>query len=200
MWRLKSLQEFLESKRNWIYTKLAANEELHRRPVEKELVDGESFVYLGRNYRLQIVDESSNSVRLVGGRLRLPAQLADIGRTPLTDWYRVSGRAWVAPKARDWSERLRVHPGTIEVTDLGRKWGSATPGGNVRLHWAAFQLSPVLIDYVVAHELAHLREPHHGPAFWQVLGRALPDFAERKNLLARVGANLWFGEIAVNHK
>jgi predicted metal-dependent hydrolase len=55
------------------------------------------------------------------------------------------------------------------------------------------QLRPSLIDYVLAHELAHLREPHHGPAFWLVLGRALPDYEARKAELARVGGKIWLG-------
>jgi predicted metal-dependent hydrolase len=56
------------------------------------------------------------------------------------------------------------------------------------------QLQPGLIDYVLAHELAHLREPHHGPSFWELLGRAVPNYDERKTELARVGASLWLGE------
>ena len=89
--------------------------------------------------------------------------------------------------------RLRVEPGALEVADLGRKWGAAAPGGRVCIHWAAMQLRPPLIDYVLAHELAHLREPHHGPAFWQLLARVMPDYDERKTELARVGSNLWLG-------
>jgi hypothetical protein len=80
--------------------------------------------------------------------------------------------------------------------DLGHKWGSATSDGRVRIHWAAMQLRPDLIDYVIAHELAHLHEPHHGPAFWTLLGRALPTYIERRADLARTGALLWLGEPA----
>jgi predicted metal-dependent hydrolase len=56
------------------------------------------------------------------------------------------------------------------------------------------QLRPALVDYVLAHELAHLREPHHGPAFWVVLRRAMPDFDDRKDELAKTGSELWLGE------
>ena len=78
-------------------------------------------------------------------------------------------------------------------TDLGHKWGAASPDGHVRIHWAAMQLPLRLIDYVLAHELAHVHEPHHGPDFWQLVSRVMPDYEERKNELARRGPSLWFG-------
>lgn len=189
------LRQFVFSKRKWIYTKLAEKEELQHVPVERELVSGESFQYLGRNYRLQIVDTGLDVVRLVNGRLQMPTDLADGAGSPIVEWYRASGSKWVVPRVREWAERLRVEPGSLVVADLGHRWGSATADGSVRLHWAAFQLKPFLIDYVLAHELTHLREPHHGPAFWERLGRAMPDYASRKEELAFVGAGLWFGRI-----
>lgn len=71
--------------------------------------------------------------------------------------------------------------------------GTATAGGQVRVHWATLQLPPALVEYVLVHELAHLREAHHGPTFWELLARAMPDYEERKRDLARRGAALWFG-------
>lgn len=193
---LEEIVLFLESKRKWIYTKLAEKEELTRAVVSRELVNGETFQYLGRNFRLQIVEEGLERVRLINGRLQMPAQLTHAGKTPIIDWYRTSGHTWVSPRVKEWAERLRVEPGQLDVADLGRKWGSSTAGGQIRLHWAVFQLPTVLIDYVVVHELAHLHEPHHGPAFWAELGRAMPDYVERKSHLARSGSSLWFGQLS----
>lgn len=186
------LRQFLASKRAWVYRKLAEKEVLQHEPVTKELVDGEGFLYLGRSHRLKIGD-ADGTVRLERGRLVLPKQLADVGEASLVGWYCQRGEAWLRPRVRSWAERLRVEPGVIEVADLGRKWGSATAGRRVRVHWATLQLSPPLVDYVLAHELAHLREAHHGPAFWRLLARVMPDYDERKRELAQRGAGLWFG-------
>ena len=98
----------------------------------------------------------------------------------LIAWYQRCGEPWLRPRVRSWAERLRVEPGAIEVADLGHKWGSATAGRRVRIHWATLQLSPPLVDYVLAHELAHLREAHHGPAFWQLLARVMPDYDQAR--------------------
>jgi predicted metal-dependent hydrolase len=182
------LKRFLASKREWVYRKLAEKELLQHEPVTKELVDGEGFLYLGRSHRLK-VDDTDGAVRLERGRLILPRPLAEAGEAHLIAWYRRRGETWARPRVTSWAERLRVKPGAIEVADLGHKWGSATAGQRVRIHWAAFQLSPSLVDYVLVHELAHLREPHHGPAFWQLVARVMPDYDERKQELAGVSAD-----------
>lgn len=190
------LEQFLASKRDWIYRKLADKEAFTADPVTKELVDGEGYLYLGRSHQLRIVNTDDHRVRLQRGRLILPQSLAGSGHEQIIDWYRATGLAWLKPRAKDWSTRLRVDPQTVEIADLGNKWGSATAGRRVRIHWATLQLSPQLVDYVLAHELAHLREAHHGPAFWQLLARVMPDYDERKRELAQRGARVWFGGTA----
>jgi predicted metal-dependent hydrolase len=188
----EELTRFLASKRDWVYRKLAEKEVLQHDAVIKELVDGEGFLYLGRSHRLKLADDDG-PVRLERGRLVLPSTLASNGEARLIAWYQRCGEAWLRPRVGSWAERLRMEPGAIEVADLGHKWGSATAGRRVRIHWATLQLSPQLVDYVLAHELAHLREAHHGPAFWQLLARVMPDYDERKRELAQRGAGLWFG-------
>lgn len=188
------LEQFLASKRDWIYRKLADKELFTAGPVTKELVDGEGFLYLGRSHQLRIANTDDHRVRLQKGRLVLPRSLVGAGHEQIIDWYRATGRAWLKPRAKDWSTRLRIDPQAVEVADLGNKWGSALPNGRVRIHWATMQLRPLLVEYVLAHEFAHLREPHHGPAFWQVLGRAMPDFEQRKSALALAGTSIWMGD------
>jgi len=188
----EELTRFLASKRTWVYGKLAEKEALQHEPISKEFVDGEGFLYLGRSHRLKVSGDEG-PVRLERGRLVLPNSLAANGEVHVVAWYRRCGEAWLRPRARSWAERLRVEPGAIEVADLGHKWGSATAERRVRIHWATLQLPPQLVDYVLAHELAHLREAHHGPTFWQHLARVMPDCEERKGELARRGAGLWFG-------
>jgi predicted metal-dependent hydrolase len=191
----EELQQFLASKREWVYRKLAEKEVLQHEPVTKELVGGEGFLYLGRNHRLKLA-ETGGAVRLERGRLVLPRPLVADGEASLIAWYQRCGETWLRPRVRSWAERLRVEPGAIEVADLGHKWGSATAGRRVRIHWATLQLQPALVEYVLVHELAHLREAHHGPDFWQLLGRVMPDYDERKQELAKRGAGLWFGGVS----
>lgn len=192
------LEQFLASKRAWIYGKLAEKEAHSDTPITKELVNGEGYLYLGRSYQLRIVDTDDYRVSLQRGKLVLPRSLDEAGYQQIIDWYGRTGLAWLKPRAKDWASRIRVDPQSIEVADLGNKWGSALPNRRVRIHWATMQLRPALVEYVLAHELAHLREPHHGPEFWQLLGRAMPDFSERKSQLAISGSLLWTGALPTN--
>jgi predicted metal-dependent hydrolase len=66
---------------------------------------------------------------------------------------------------------------------------------NLDAHWATLQLPPTLIDYVLVHELAHLHETNYTPRFWQLVGRVMPDFEQRKDVLTRRGAQLWLGDV-----
>lgn len=192
----EELEQFLAGKRDWIYTKLAEKEVLQQQVVQKELVNGEGFLYLGRNYQLRVVESSAESARLINGRLILPKHRLHEGRELILDWYRSRGRSWLRRRVSDYQRRLRVTPHQVEVRDVGTKWGVASAARGVHIHWATMQLHPDLIDYVLVHELAHLHEPHHGPTFWTLVRRVMPDCDERKAALAAQGAKLWFGEIA----
>lgn len=79
-------------------------------------------------------------------------------------------------------------PGGAAVQELGYRWGSCGKGGRLFFHWRSILLPPRIADYVVVHELVHLREPHHSPGFWRAVERVLPDFALRKQWLAEHGA------------
>lgn len=190
----EELSEFVSSKRHWIYRKLAEKELFDYESVSKELVDGEGFPYLGRNQRLLIASDGRPTVRMVGGRLVLPMALRDQGHDALIAWYSTRGRAWLPRRVDAWASRLRADVTNFDVRDLGHKWGIADSRGRMRIHWAALQLRPPLIDYILVHELAHLHEPHHGPAFWRLVGRVMPDYEDRRAELAQVGSRTWIGQ------
>ena len=82
------------------------------------------------------------------------------------------------------SQNTGNQPRRIEVRDLGFRWGSCGRNGVIYFNWKVLQLPVRLVDYVILHELVHLREGHHGPGFWRALGIALPDWPKRKNALA----------------
>jgi len=91
---------------------------------------------------------------------------------------------------------MDLRPTTLDIRDLGYRLGSLSANGLLNIHWATLQLPPRLIDYVLAHELAHIRHPQHDPAFWATVERAMPDYERRKDDLLAVGATLWLGDSA----
>ncbi|MBQ0986051.1 DUF45 domain-containing protein [Streptomyces sp. F63] len=130
------------------------------------------FRYLGCAHRLLLVDDPGDwGVRVVAGRLALDRGAAADparGRRELIAWYSRAGLGWARGRLQPWAARLDVPDPAVEVRDLGLRWGSYTPGnaqgaGSIALNWAVFQLPMRLVDYVIAHELAHIRIAGHAP-------------------------------------
>lgn len=186
------LASFVQDKRFWLYTKLAEKKE-RRQPVPaRSMSTGESFPYLGRTYRLLLVSEQDGAepdvpLKLEAGRFKLLRTEAPRGREHFIRWYTAHARPWLRRRLKRFDARIGVKATRIHVQDLGYRWGSCGADGGLNFHWAAILLPPSIIDYLLVHELAHLREPHHTPAFWHLVERTLPDAPERREWLAREG-------------
>ena len=103
-------------------------------------------------------------------------------------WYSVHASEWLADRVDRFSKRVVGRPVNLRVLDLKNRWASCRSEGVINVHWATIQLPPSVIDYVLVHELVHLKEPHHTPEFWTRVERVLPDFVTRKQWLAEDGA------------
>jgi predicted metal-dependent hydrolase len=191
-----TLTAWAYSKRTWVYRKLAEKDLLLSTRPTKEFVTGEGFDYLGRHYRLLLTDDNAATpVKLERGRLRMARAItqADDGRASMIHWYRARALAWLPRRIVPWADRMSVQPAELDVRDLGYRWGSLGRSDRLNLHWAAMQLPVSLVDYVIVHELAHIHQPRHTPAFWTTVERAMPDYEGRKSRLATTGATLWLG-------
>jgi predicted metal-dependent hydrolase len=177
------LAQWISRKLLWVHQKLALKREAAPKRRAPEYVSGEAFSYLGRRYRLKLVAEQDGPLRCEGGRftLRRDARPAE---AHFRRWYLQTGTEWLRRRVETLAPRTASKPTRIEVRDLGYRWGSCGKGGVLYFNWKVLQLPVRLLDYVIAHELVHLREGHHGPAFWAALGRAMPDRQERKDALA----------------
>lgn len=188
-------EQFVTSKREWIYRKLADKDALTGPHVTKQFVEGEGFAYLGRNYRLTLTsDVPGAGVRLERGRFHLPAAQAHEGAALMRRWYTDVGGEWLRHRVRPWTARLGKEFVEVEVRDLGYRWGSARPmqgPQRINIHWATLQLPPSLIDYVLVHELAHLRELNHTPTFWQTVARLMPPYEHQRSALYTIGSTIW---------
>ena len=184
------LREFVLEKRFWIYTKLAEKDRLQKAVPTKSYVDGEGFLYLGRSYRLRLVDKQDAALKLLNGRFMLRRDLAETARSHLIQWYGARAKVWLWDKVQDYVARMEVQPVGLKVQDLGYRWGSCGKGDWLYFHWKTILLPARIAEYVVVHEIAHLHEPHHTPAFWLRVERAMPDYAQRRAWLAEHGIDV----------
>ncbi|MGW4511757.1 M48 family metallopeptidase [Streptomyces sp. NPDC004393] len=185
------LVKIVEAKRAWLYSKLAERRDFGETRPAREYVAGEGFLYLGRSHRLRIVG-SGSEVRLIRGRLELGT---GGGARELVRWYCRVGEPWLKRRIGPWASRMGLEATSLRVQPLGYRWGSCSHGGRINIHWATMQLPPTLIDYVLVHEVAHLRQPHHSNDFWRLVERAMPDYQERRERLRRLGPDLWLPDV-----
>lgn len=190
------LDRLVREKARWIVDRVRRRDALPAgRP--RELVSGETFHYLGRQYRLRVrVGAEVRPIALRGGWLDLPVpgdlneeEARAYARAALIDWFTARARERLPPLAATWAERFGVSYREVIVTSQAKRWGSCS-NEIVRLNWRIVQAPRSLVDYVVAHEIAHLRHADHGAAFWSALGRVLPDYEERRERLRRLGRDL----------
>lgn len=186
----EELAAFVREKRFWIHKKLTEKAALRRPIPRKEFVDGEGFLYLGRSYRLKLVDEQDEPLKLVNGRFRLRRDAVTKGRETFIRWYCQRGKDWLTIKVREHSDRMEVNPAGVTVQDLGYRWGSCGKGDQVYFHWKTMMLPREIAEYVVVHELVHLHHPHHTLGFWRRLERAMPDYERRKDWIASHGMDV----------
>ena len=188
----KGLESLAREKLVWIYRKLGRKEEeLHRQPA-KEYVSGEGFYYLGRKYRLKLLDDlgiprDETGLRLENGRFLMPRDLALKGRSVFVRWYTEQALEHVSGRVKALESRVAAERESINIRDLGFRWGSCTHKGKVFFHWRIILLPQPRIDYLITHELVHIHEHNHSPAFYERLLRAVPDYERHEEWLRRYG-------------
>jgi predicted metal-dependent hydrolase len=156
-------------------------------------VNGETYRYLGRQYRLKLITGRNRSVKLVGAYIivTLP-DTSDRGmvRKLVEEWYRNRGQVVVAERANrllkttTWLEIPGLPPMTFK--SLSHRWGSTTKAGRITFNTDVIKLPSGCLDYVIAHELVHLKIPNHSQAYWRMLGRVMPDWKRWRERLWRV--------------
>ncbi len=108
----------------------------------------------------------------------MPRTAASEGRDHFIRWYTSQGRKWIADAVEVLRERVGAKPRSIYVRDLKYRWGSCNAGGDAYFHWRVMLLPPRIVRYLIVHELVHLHEHNHSPAFYERLGRAAPDYRD----------------------
>lgn len=193
---VEQLDRIVKDKAPWIVNQLRRFAEIEESGASKELVAGESFAYLGRNYRLRIV-AGHEAARLEQGFVVVAVAPGLVGderdaaiRHAIRTWYVERASERLEARAHEWARRAGVALAGVRVKDQQERWGSCDAAGVLRFNWRIIQAPSKLVDYVVAHEVVHLVHRDHGPEFWALLGTLLPDYEQRKDELRKLGPRL----------
>lgn len=166
----EKIRAVVESKRLWIYGKTRHAQKYSElpHPPGKELVNGESALYLGRQYQIEVVQNSSAEIRFER-RFLIPASFSGERKRVLRNWYTSRAKEKILPRAEKFANDLGVEFANAKIVDNRYRWGSCTTKDNINLNWRLIKAPMYVVDYVIVHELAHLLEANHTPRFWNIV-------------------------------
>jgi predicted metal-dependent hydrolase len=182
------IRRIVELKRQWITAKLRHPQKYHdrRHPPGKEVVNGESAPYLGRDYRIQIAETGSGSVEFDRVFL-VPAAHAMKRRKVLRDWYVARAKDKILARVAQHARSLGVSFSAARIVENRYRWGSCTIKDNVNFNWRLIKAPMFVIDYVIIHELVHLLEANHTARFWGIVRANTPTVDKAKAWLKEHG-------------
>lgn len=191
----EKVEEIVESKSYWIYKNLAEWRDLNSTRVPREYRNGEGFLYLGRSYRLLLTSKQAEPLLLKNGRFTLRRDLVEQGsveaaRVAFREYFIERGKERIGARVGYYAPKVGVRAKSVDVRDLGFRWASCSPKGDLAFHWKCMMAPATILDYIVVHELCHMHHRDHTNAFWNEVDKVMGDFRERKEWLRVNGAGL----------
>jgi len=160
---------------------------------EKEFISGEQVLLLGRKYRLKINEvqgENSKEPYVAGKRviISIGRQLNQevkkgIIRNALVKWYSAQITEIIVQRINRYGKQLGITLPSVIIKEQKKRWGSCSSKGILRFNWRIAMAPISIIDYIVVHELSHLKIKNHSPDFWKLVSMSLPDYQERRKWL-----------------
>ncbi len=183
---LREVEAFLQEKAGWITRKLD-EWSARGRPARLLGRTGESLPLFGRTLALEVVP-GKRAVLLQEDRVVVRADHDAPGL--LKEWIRARALETFTARAAHFAARIDLPPPPVALMDARTRWGSCSARGRIRLSWRLAHLAPELSDYVVAHEVAHLREMNHSRRFWALVETLYPAHRAARQAIRRAGATL----------
>lgn len=182
-----AINAFVKSKRGWIEERLT----MVRRhtPHKKAFADGEKFMYQGDEYPLTLV--TSPHIEIKDGKLLFPLALVSRGKETLDKWYIKQAKAVIREQVEYYAKRMgTTYNGITSFTDTKSKWGSCTHDNRLQFNWRLILAPPIVLRYVIIHELVHTTEKNHSVIFWNKVRAQNPSYKAQIKWLKEHGNGL----------
>jgi len=182
----QTIKDIIAKHAKWINKK--REEILLRDPkfIKKEFVNGEGLLYLGKHYKLTIVDKQAEPLVFKNGFFLSKAYLP-IAREVFVNWYRERAYEKISERVEWYAKKRGFKYNKINITNAQKRWGSCSAKGNLNFSWSLIMAPLCVIDYVVVHELVHLEEMNHSKSFWNKVKMLMPNYEKYKNWLKKNG-------------
>lgn len=186
--------ELLRDNAAWVVDKQRTYHGYREDVPDRSFEAGEQFPFLGEERELVVEPATSHAVIDGSIRLRESAVERSSVKQALENLYRKEARERFSDRADYYAEQMEVEYEKIEIRNQRTKWGSCSTTGTVGLNWRLMMAPPDVVDYVVVHELAHLRETNHDSSFWSLVAEHDPDYESHAGWLAENSTRLIFSD------
>ncbi|HEY0584624.1 MAG TPA: SprT family zinc-dependent metalloprotease [Pseudoduganella sp.] len=195
---LADIDNAIRAKQHWILSKLDERRQRRAARLEKPPIvwdDGAKLPYLGEEITLRLYQAQRNRTEFDPVAMELSMGLVQgateqLLKERVKNWYKAQAEGLFQQRLDLYAARLGVQYAGFSLSSADTRWGSCTAQRTIRLNWKLMHFSLPLVDYVVAHELAHILEMNHSPRFWANVGRIYPQYEEAKQLLRKRAAEL----------
>jgi predicted metal-dependent hydrolase len=193
----KEIPNVFQQNEKWLLKNLRKLEEKRRKIPDRKYVFGEIFPYLGKEYSLYITRNGNRYISVMLTDNRLDLALPDavspeprLIREVLEKWYRLRARAEIVPRVQRFAEEMGVSYKRIAIKNQRTIWGSCSQKGNLNFNFRLVMAPEPVLEYIIVHELAHLKEPNHSPRFWDIVGRVIPEYSIHRKWIKEHGFEL----------
>ena len=183
---MAQIEAMMLKRGRWILKQKAYFEQFLPRTPERQYVSGETHLYLGKRYRLKSSDMHHNEVKLKGSYFLFDRNKSDPDsiKKMMTRWYQEKAQQQFAARLKLVMKRFEgFDMPKLEIRNLRSKWGQMSHAGVLTLNLSLIRAPFECIDYVITHELCHLKFMNHGPEFWRELSRVMPSWSKIKQKL-----------------
>lgn len=182
------IDSFIQQKADWI---MRTREKIKSvEPVLKKLyIDGDKFLFLGSLFELKIVGKQKPALKFSDG-FTLSQSARERGEVYFVRWYKERALEVISARVREYSQKHDFTPSQVKISSAKTRWGSCSSSGALNFTWRLVMAPLEVIDYVVAHELAHLRVKNHSRKFWKVVETVYPDYKKQRKWLRENGEML----------
>jgi hypothetical protein len=186
------IEKFIKEKQSWIFKKISEKERSIKE-TRKVFITGEKFLFLGESYPLEIEDTQKKGLplKLSFGKFILDRNHLERARDLFILWYQREAKEKLEARVRYFSNRLQLVPKGFKITSAKHRWGSCSRDNRLSFSWRIIMAPWNVIDYVVIHELVHIKEKSHSKRFWDHLETIFPDYRKHRFWLKKNGYRLW---------
>ncbi|MDW5289151.1 SprT family zinc-dependent metalloprotease [Formosa sp. PL04] len=183
---IKKIEEKIHKRAAWILKQQDHFLSFEPRETARKFVSGESHLYLGRQYQLQLITSNEEKVKHIGGKIEVRTINSSKAEKLLEAWYLEKAETWfhnIAEPLINHFKKYRVEPNKLEIRKMQNRWGSCSTKGRILLNPELIKAPKACIEYVITHELCHLVHRDHTNAFFELQQKEFPEWKKWKNKL-----------------